>query len=759
MHSIRNLKSVTAAPPAIAVLSAVALFLGACSGGGKDTASPTQTATAAPSETQASSPPPAVGTATPTPGNAVTPSTAEIGEARAKLEEGRYEEAASDFDRIATAQPSARAEALLGAGIAFGRAGDPLAAVERLRGAAGEAVPGSALAGQAAYLLGLRLNDAGDFAGAVDALKAAAESGQSGALQPFIDAQYARAVGGAGDRAAAEALWATLVAKPGTPPSVRETALRERLALARAADDSAAELDLLVAIVNVTGGPADRAALAEAALAAGDSATFVAQLTSVVANFPGSRQAPLAIARLAEEGAGVDPGQEGLVRYRHGQLDATVAVLEPAVQQAGLTAFDASFRWFYLGAAYEDLGRLEDAVAAYDAATAAGAGGTYAHRAAYWAARVTEALDRPADASARYAALVSGGPDGEFTSESAFRAGYTLLAAGDPQGAIATWEGLGVPPQARLLYWQGRALEDVGDADGARSSYGAAIDAGPLDFYATEARIRLGQGGSPNVDYQPVDAGGPPDWGAIGAWVAAKAGPGTLDAAATAAPELAALGLVDAADTEVLATVVDGDAWSTARAMRAAHEAGLASTAAGLAVQLRQAMGAASHEVPPALLRVAYPLRYVATVDRVARTNNIDPLYLAALVRTESYWDADAGSHAGALGLTQVIPVTGEAIAQSMGYDGFDPEHLFRPSVSLAFGADYIGGQLRKFGSPYYALAAYNAGPVAAARWVDRVQGQPMADFVEAVEYNETRNYVVIAMENYAHYLRAWRGE
>jgi soluble lytic murein transglycosylase len=177
---------------------------------------------------------------------------------------------------------------------------------------------------------------------------------------------------------------------------------------------------------------------------------------------------------------------------------------------------------------------------------------------------------------------------------------------------------------------------------------------------------------------------------------------------------------------------------------------------AQLAVRIRQAAGVASHEVPGDLLRVAYPVDYVAQVDGQARVNGLDPLFLAAVVRQESFWDASAGSPVGAVGLTQVMPATGEGIARALEVKEFRTSDLFKPAVSLQFGAYYLAGQLKRLGNPHYALAAYNAGPGNAARWIDGAGKGNAADFVEQVDYAETQHYVAVIMEHYAHYLRAY---
>ncbi|MEX2551062.1 MAG: transglycosylase SLT domain-containing protein [Nitriliruptoraceae bacterium] len=93
--------------------------------------------------------------------------------------------------------------------------------------------------------------------------------------------------------------------------------------------------------------------------------------------------------------------------------------------------------------------------------------------------------------------------------------------------------------------------------------------------------------------------------------------------------------------------------------------------------------------------------RWGAAIDAIARRNGIDPRLLAALVWTESNFRADAVSHAGALGLAQLMPDT----ARGLRVDPRDP------LANLDGGARYLRGQLETFGRVDLALAAYNAGP------------------------------------------------
>lgn len=104
---------------------------------------------------------------------------------------------------------------------------------------------------------------------------------------------------------------------------------------------------------------------------------------------------------------------------------------------------------------------------------------------------------------------------------------------------------------------------------------------------------------------------------------------------------------------------------------------------------------------------------WAGAIEQAATEAGVDPALLASLVQHESNFDPEAGSHAGAIGLAQLMPGT----AQGLGVDPHDPMD------NLRGGARYLKTQLDRFGSPELALAAYNAGPnrVAQAGGIPRI--------------------------------------
>jgi soluble lytic murein transglycosylase-like protein len=125
---------------------------------------------------------------------------------------------------------------------------------------------------------------------------------------------------------------------------------------------------------------------------------------------------------------------------------------------------------------------------------------------------------------------------------------------------------------------------------------------------------------------------------------------------------------------------------------------------------------------------------YAAEIDAAAAKYSVDPALLRALIRQESNFNPNAGSPAGARGLTQLMPGTAAAL-------GVDPSV---PAQAIEGGAKYLRQQLDRFGNDAAkALAAYNAGPGA----VQRYGGVP--------PYAETQNYVRKVLAYAAEYRQA----
>ncbi|WP_298571208.1 lytic transglycosylase domain-containing protein [uncultured Aliiroseovarius sp.] len=115
-----------------------------------------------------------------------------------------------------------------------------------------------------------------------------------------------------------------------------------------------------------------------------------------------------------------------------------------------------------------------------------------------------------------------------------------------------------------------------------------------------------------------------------------------------------------------------------------------------------------------------YKGQYLPLAKSAARRHGIPEDLFLRLVQQESGWNPRAKSHAGAIGLAQLMPFT----ARKLGVNPHDPVQ------NLEGGARYLRQQYDRFRSWRLALAAYNAGPEA----VQKYSGVP--------PYRETRGYV-----------------
>ena len=94
-----------------------------------------------------------------------------------------------------------------------------------------------------------------------------------------------------------------------------------------------------------------------------------------------------------------------------------------------------------------------------------------------------------------------------------------------------------------------------------------------------------------------------------------------------------------------------------------------------------------------------------------SRKYGYDPLFLTALIITESSFNNWARSRKGALGLMQIKPKTGFAIANETNLKWRGRETLFDPNINIVLGVYYLDKLVKRFGNLQLALEAYNHGP------------------------------------------------
>jgi len=148
-------------------------------------------------------------------------------------------------------------------------------------------------------------------------------------------------------------------------------------------------------------------------------------------------------------------------------------------------------------------------------------------------------------------------------------------------------------------------------------------------------------------------------------------------------------------------------------------------------------------EVPEQWRRLFYPIDYGSHVETAAREFGLDPYLLLGLVRQESTFDPRARSHAGAVGLTQLMPGTARELSRPVLNRRFRKAFLYDPAINVRLGASYLRYLLDRFdGDRVYAVAAYNAGPGRIAALLREHPAATPPALLEWLPAEETRVYV-----------------
>ncbi|WP_245155538.1 lytic transglycosylase domain-containing protein [Paracoccus ravus] len=313
-------------------------------------------------------------------------------------------------------------------------------------------------------------------------------------------------------------------------------------------------------------------------------------------------------------------------------------------------------------------------------------------------------------------------------------AGFAALKQGAADRAISHFTrlqaGVSSPISlSRALYWQGRAHELAGETAAAKAAYLHAAN-WQTAYYGQLAAEKLRQPMQPALAVPGLANDSLPEWrdSQIRYNPVWQAGAWLLSAGET---DLAARFFLHLAET-----APPDQIGGMARLMLEMHRPWHA---------LRLAKAAAAKGV-------VFPAAYFPLTGLEAKPLGLPPELVMSIARRESEFNHTVSSHAGALGLMQVMPGTARDMAAKLG-ERYDAPRLTRDAAYNArLGAAYLDGLRDRFG-PSIALvsAGYNAGPGRSARWLDdfgdlRRDADPV-DWVEMIPFDETRNYVMRVTE------------
>lgn len=128
-----------------------------------------------------------------------------------------------------------------------------------------------------------------------------------------------------------------------------------------------------------------------------------------------------------------------------------------------------------------------------------------------------------------------------------------------------------------------------------------------------------------------------------------------------------------------------------------------------------------------------------------SHNQELDPIFVLAVIQTESNFNTDARGDAGEIGLMQILPKTGEWIAKRNKIPWKGPSSLYDPVTNIRIGIAYFAHLREEFSSrAYHYLPAYNMGPKNMRR-VSRTIGSISKDG-RIIK----RDYAMRVMKNYA---------
>ena len=155
-----------------------------------------------------------------------------------------------------------------------------------------------------------------------------------------------------------------------------------------------------------------------------------------------------------------------------------------------------------------------------------------------------------------------------------------------------------------------------------------------------------------------------------------------------------------------------------------------------------QYIAAGGERLPDDVLKVLFPLDYWDLIRQHSAAQGLDPYLVAALIAQESTFLPLVRSSANAWGLMQVVPSTGRRIARSLNIKGFSTGMLTDPETNVRIGTTHFAALSGKLGGVHLALASYNAGENRVAKWVAEKPDLDRDEFIDAIPFPETQNYV-----------------
>ena len=540
--------------------------------------------------------------------------------------------------------------------------------------------------------------------------------------------------------------------------------------------------------------------LGQAYLAIGETELGQAAYLDAVMNYPRAYNSYLALVDLVEADVQVNDLQRGLVDYYAGQYGVAIAAFDRYLQTDPI---DAATAMYYKGLSQSALGEHQAAMETWDDiiqfhidapvwedAWEQTAELLWYQEADYrqasesllefveqvpthpsaadflfQAANIAERGERLDQAARIWERVASDYPGAELATRALYLSGITRYRLADYIAANDLFQrilALSSDPEERsaAYLWMGKSKQALGEPEAAQAAWQQAAAIDPTGYYSERAKDILSEKEpfTPPLEYDltfdvQAERREAEEWirtifGLPEETDLSNPGPLANDPRFQRGSEFWHLALYEdaRAEFEDLRVSLAIDPANSYRLANHLLELGLYRPAIFAIRQVLTQAGmddAETMSAPIYFNHVRFGPYYRDLIMPASQVYNLHPLFLFSVVRQESLFEGFVRSSAGARGLMQIIPTTGQEVAANAGWPpDYSDEDLYRPIVSINLGSNYLNRQ-RGFmsGDLYGALAAYNAGPGNAATWKNLVPPDPDL-YLEVIRFSETRNYI-----------------
>jgi peptidoglycan lytic transglycosylase len=404
----------------------------------------------------------------------------------------------------------------------------------------------------------------------------------------------------------------------------------------------------------------------------------------------------------------------------------------------------AEAQFFYMGAVRE-LGDDAEYIRLANALVSAFPGDAWAEETLNNLASYYIIKDQDDSADQAFRQLAQMFPQGRYVQRALWKIGWTSYRTGKWAECADIFERAAAAfPRSDYrptwVYWAARSREQLGDGSAADRLYGVIVADYLNSYYGRLATKRLtARKVEPMTLAASVKSGGNDAVPAIAGRTAASI------PSADVIRSLLAAGLYDDALNEIQwaqKTGGDSPVLQATIGYTWAQKGDLRRGINGIKRAFPQYLSASGQELPAEVLQVLFPVAYWDLIEKNCSTNSLDPYLVAALIAQESTFDAEIVSHAKAIGLMQIVAKTGRSYARRLHIPRYSTSRLTDPQVNMRIGSAYFADLIDRFGGVSYALASYNAGEGAVARWIAERPGIAVDEFVDDIPYPETQNYV-----------------